>query len=245
MTQFRTIIVDDEPLARQQLRGLVQNHDWLELVGEASDGLKAVEIIDDVKPDLVFLDIRMPGRTGLEVVEQLSHKPHIIFTTAYEEFAVVAFELQALDYLLKPFGRRRFERAVGRLTNNADELVDRVRSVLDDKPLQRLFVRERGKVRQVPVNEIRRIEAADDYADVYTASSNHLISCRMKMLEKRLDPSIFVRIHRSSIVNLNFVREMASCGNGRYEVTMNDDEILIASRSGAARLRELTGSDSI
>ena len=245
MKRISTVIVDDEPLALQQLRGLVQNHDRLELVGEASDGIQAVKVIQEVQPELVFLDIRMPGKSGLEVVEALSHDPRIIFTTAYEEFAVVAFELQALDYLLKPFGRRRFEQAVSRLASEADDMVGRVRSVVNDEPLRRLFVRDRGKVRQVPVDEIRRIEAADDYANIYTASSNHLISCRMKMLERVLDSTVFVRVHRSTIVNLNFVREMASCGNGRYEITMDDDEILKASRSGAARLRDLIGSDSI
>jgi len=245
MKRISTVIVDDEPLALQQLRGLVQNHDRLELVGEASDGIQAVKVIQEVQPELVFLDIRMPGKSGLEVVEALSHDPRIIFTTAYEEFAVVAFELQALDYLLKPFGRRRFEQAVSRLASEADDMVGRVRSVVNDEPLRRLFVRDRGKVRQVPVDEIRRIEAADDYANIYTASSNHLISCRMKMLERVLDSTVFVRVHRSTIVNLNFVREMASCGNGRYEITMDDDEILKVSRSGASRLRDFIVSDSI
>jgi len=244
MKPIRTVVVDDEALARQQLTELVSGHDRLALVGEASDGVQALSVIETEQPDLVFLDIRMPGKSGLEVVELMQHKPRIIFTTAFEEFAVTAFELQALDYLLKPFGRRRFEQAVQRLTGYDDDLADRIAAATEVGPLERLYVRDRGRVKLVPVSEIVRIEAADDYAQLHTQNGEYLVSCRMKMLEERLDSALFVRIHRSSIVNLNHIQDIASSGNGRYEVRLKDGEILNASRSGAARLRDLIDSNS-
>lgn len=240
MSAYRCIIVDDEQLARESLKRLVARSAHLDLVGEADDGESAVGLANQVRPDLVFLDIRMPGLSGLEVATRLPAESNIIFTTAYDEFAVTAFELQALDYLLKPFGPRRFQQAVERLV---DRDVDpdrkaRVRSALSDAPLSRLFVRERGRLISVPVASITHIMAADDYAELVTGEGTHLMSVRMQDLENRLDGTRFVRIHRSVIVNLDYMVETAPCGNGRWEVTLRDGTTLSSSRSGAARLRE-------
>ncbi len=237
MSLYRTVVVDDEPLAREKLRKLIEQHDTLEYVAEAENGVEAVEVIDSMSPDLVFLDIRMPGLSGLEVLERIVHQPHVIFTTAFEEFAVTAFELQALDYLLKPFGKRRFDLALSRLTSPPLSSPDRVRAAMGSEPIRQLFVRERGRIRSIMANDIVRIEAADDYAEIFTGQSSHLMATRMKSLADRLDPTRFVRIHRSTIVNLTSIDEVESCGNGRYEVRMLDGTVLVASRSGAALLR--------
>jgi two-component system LytT family response regulator len=242
MSTHRCIIVDDEQLARESLRRLVERSDSLVLVGEAASGDEALELAASVRPDVVFLDIRMPGRNGLEVASVLDPGIEVIFTTAYDEFAVTAFELQALDYLLKPFGRRRFERAVERLAKRQQvhpDRSERLQDALGEGPLKRLFVRERGKLVSVSVDTISHIVAADDYAELVTAEGRHLMAVRMRSLEQRLDAGRFVRIHRSLIVNLDHMEAAAPGGNGRWEVILNDGTTLTSSRSGASRLRDV------
>ena len=260
MSTFRCIIVDDEKLARESLKRLVERSEHLILVGEAGNGEDALELAATTRPDVAFLDIRMPGRNGLEVASDLDSGIEVIFTTAYDEFAVTAFELQALDYLLKPFGRRRFERAVERLgadrptikagpsVREKDVVTDRLfeqdrssrlHDAMAEGPLSRLFVRERGRLVCVPVDTITHIAAADDYAELVTPRGRHLMAVRMRSLEQRLDAGRFVRIHRSLIVNLDHMEAAAPCGNGRWEVILNDGTILTSSRSGAVKLREI------
>jgi two-component system LytT family response regulator len=239
MSVLRVIIADDEPLARNKLERLVESDGRLSLIGVASTGTEAIKLIDSEKPDLVFLDIKMPGATGIQVVERIREIPEIIFTTAFDEYAVTAFELQAIDYLLKPFSRKRFTAAVDRLDKPLGRLQTRVSAALSTDPIEQIFIRERGRMIVVSVESIVRIEAADDYAEVFTESSRHLVRLRMKHLAQRLDQRRFVRIHRSSIVNMTVVEEIASCGNGRYEVVLSDGSTCIASRSGASRLRDI------
>jgi len=240
MGTYRCIIVDDERLARESLRRLVERSELLDLVGEAHDGQSAVTLAEQLRPDLVFLDIRMPGLSGLEVATRLPAGTQVIFTTAYDEFAVTAFELQALDYLLKPFGPRRFEQAVARLKGQetTPDHVERIQDALGEESLSRLFVRERGRLISVPVESISHIVAADDYAELVTGEHRHLMAVRMRALENRLSGTRFVRIHRSIIVNMDFLVEAAPCGNGRWEVLLRDGTTLTSSRAGAAKLRE-------
>lgn len=248
MTTFRVLIADDEPLARDQLERLIQRHEALELVASAASGTDAIRKIDATKPDVVFLDIQMPDATGLDVVRRIAHRPQVVFTTAYQQFAVTAFELQALDYLLKPFGRRRFDRAVKRLLEQGPlREPQALESSLANDPLEHLFVRERGVTRRVYVGSIVRIEAAGDYARIVTGDGDsHLLSVRMKNLEARLDPSRFVRVHRSAIVNAERIDQFSDAGNGRRVLTLSDGSTCTASRSGVARLREvLKGKTSI
>ena len=234
-----SFVVDDEPLARSRLKQLVEGHSRLQWAGEARNGEDAIELINTLQPDLVFLDIRMPGISGLEVIEHLVHRPHIVFTTAYEQFAVTAFELQALDYLLKPFGKRRFDKAVERLTPGSSKLATRLEAALGKSSLSQLFVRERGRLKAVATDSIMRIAAADDYAELICTSSTHLMSIRMKDLENRLDPTKFVRIHRSWIINVGWIDEVEPCGNGRHEIRMKDGVVLESSRTGAGKLRSI------
>src|SRR5712692_489104 len=170
----RALIVEDEPLARQTIKDFLQGEDWLRVIGEAADGDRAVALIDDLRPDLVFLDVRMPGLTGLQVLENIKHDPEVVFTTAYDDHAVTAFELEALDYILKPFGRERFRQMLARVklrlvdSNGKTEpsARERARQALEAKPvdyLLRLFVRDhRGRIVHVPVAEVTRLVGAGD-----------------------------------------------------------------------------------
>jgi two-component system LytT family response regulator len=240
----RAVIVDDEPLARQQLRDFMVDAPWLECVGEAATGSEAVRVIDAVHPDLVFLDIQMPEMTGLEVLEQADHDPAVIFTTAHDRYAVAAFELGALDYLLKPFGRERFlgavERARRSLAAEADERpVERMRAALSADRLTRVFIRDRGRILPIPVQEIVRLEAEDDYVGLFARGRRFLVYLPLGEFERRLDPERFLRVHRSHIVNLDHVSALVPYDGSRLQVEMRDGTKIMASRTRSRELRHL------
>jgi two-component system LytT family response regulator len=243
----RAVIVEDEPIAREQLRHLVGEIDWIECIGEAADGKTAVDMIDALKPDLVFLDIEMPELDGLGVLRSITHDPAVVFTTAYDRFAVTAFELEAIDYLLKPFGRDRLRAALERVKravrNDGDVSVTRRATEAIDVAqgtglLTRIFVRDRGRILPIGVNDIERLEADDDYVAVLTRGRRFLVYLGMNEFEARLDPEKFLRIHRSHIVNLDHVSALSSYDATRLQVEMKDGTKLIASRT---RSRELKG----
>jgi two-component system LytT family response regulator len=244
------LIVEDEPLARQTIKDFLQAEAWLNVVGEAADGELAVTLIDDLRPDLVFLDVRMPGLTGLQVLENINHDPEVVFTTAYDDHAVTAFELEALDYILKPFGRERFQQMLTRvklrLVDSAETSEpsgrERALQALKSKSvdyLQHLFVRDRrGRVIQVRVAEISRLVGADDYIELHLSNRSHLVKITLNEFEQRLDPQHFRRIHRSTIVNLDHV---VSCKriDRRLCVKLSDGSEVLASRNGSQNLRDL------
>jgi two-component system LytT family response regulator len=238
------LIVDDEPLARRRLRELVSGVAWLECVGEAEDGLVALEAIERLRPDLVFLDVEMPRMSGLELVERLQHRPELIFTTAFDRYAVTAFELHALDYLLKPFGRERFLQAVERAREALGEkdqaaAAVRLRQALGPAgPLRRIFVRSRGRVLAIAVHEVERLEAQDDYVAVHVRGHQHLVHAPLADVEGRLEPGRFLRIHRSHIVNLDHVAAFVEGDDGRFEVEMRDGRRLTASRARSRAIRQ-------
>lgn len=241
----RALIVEDEPLARQVLRDHLAEEDWLELAGEAADGLTAVRLIDELQPDLVFLDVRLPELSGLEVLERIRHRPAVVFTTAYDRYAVAAFELEALDYLVKPFGRRRFRATLERVRRKLEggapkpSAAESVRSALSGQPLRRLFAREGGRILPIPVDSIVRIEARDDYAEVHTAERSYLLHLSLTELEARLDPERFCRVHRSHILNLDHVALLQPHDDRRLLIRLKDGSRVIASRAASQRLREL------
>ena len=254
MTKIRALIVEDEPLARRTLREIIADVPWLECVGEAETGPRAVKMIDSLTPDLVFLDIEMPELNGLQVLDRISHEPAVIFTTAYDRYAVSAFELEALDYLLKPFGRERclaaLERARRALPANgrggrgevgaAPPLVERARSVMAESgPLTRLFVRDRDRIVPIAATEIERLEAADDYVEVHTRSRSYLVYLTLNDFERRLDPERFIRVHRAHIVNLDFVKQLVPFDGSRMQVEMRDGAKILASRTRSKELRQL------
>lgn len=238
------LIADDEPLARMKLKGLLAARSWIGTVSEAGDGPAAIAGIEAERPDLVFLDIRMPGATGLQVVERIEHRPLVIFTTAYDRYAVAAFELQAIDYLLKPFGTDRFERALERARRElqtgrfSESYGNRLRDALTgDGLLNRIFVRAGGRILSVPVSDVERFEASGDYVRLFTSDRDHLLSVRLGYLEARLDPDRFLRIHRSHIVNLDHVTEFRRRPGSRYDVRLRSGTSIVASRTRSREIR--------
>ncbi|HEX6053242.1 MAG TPA: LytTR family DNA-binding domain-containing protein [Gemmatimonadaceae bacterium] len=252
MNRIRALIVEDEPLARRALREILAGVPWLECVGEADTGTRAVQMIDALVPDLVLLDIEMPELNGIQVLDRISHEPAVIFTTAYDRYAVSAFELEALDYLLKPFGRERclaaLERARRVMPSDVapvssiltPPIAERARSVMAESgPLTRLFVRDRDRIVPVTAAEIERLEAADDYVAVYTRARSYLVYLTLNDFERRLDPGRFIRIHRAHIVNLDYVKQLVPFDGSRMQVEMRDGTKLLASRTRSRELRQL------
>ncbi len=230
--KLRALIVDDEKPARNKIRMHLNDETAVEIVGEAQNGLEAVDAIRRLQPDLVFLDIQMPGMTGFEVIEEVGTDimPATVFVTAYDEFALRAFEVEAVDYLLKPFDRERFkqalERAVRRVENGAAGQ-DRFARLLENiRPspayLQRIVVREGGRLFFVNVKDLLRLSAQENYVELRTAGGCHLIRETLSHLEDRLDPGKFARIHRSEIVNIDWIKELQSWSHGDYMVVLKD-----------------------
>ncbi len=246
MTTVTALIVEDEPLARRKLRDLIEGVSWLECVGEAADGQAAVRVIDGLQPDLVFLDIRMPGLSGLEVLQRVRHVPAVIFTTAYDRYAVTAFEMAAIDYLLKPFGRERFTKALARARPllerdaGATEAVERrAREALAPSTvLRRIFARDEGRIVPLRATEVIRFEACDDFVLVHTRDRQMRLNLSLAAIEERLDPATFVRVHRSHIVNLDHVLEIAPYDAARLVLRLRDGSDLVASRQRSRLLRD-------
>jgi two-component system LytT family response regulator len=238
------LIADDEPLARRTLRQHLLDLGWAGPIHEAQDGRMAIAIANDQRPDLVFLDIVMPGATGLEVVAQLDYEPKVIFTTAHDQYAVTAFELGALDYLLKPFGRDRLERVVRRaqapLSASAAPLLSRARESLEQaRPLSRIFVRDGNRILPIPLASLERAQGADDYVTICTAAKEYLVSIRLSHLEERLMGANFLRIHRSHLINLEYVTSIEPYDIARVQVVMKSGTRIVASRTGSKLLRDL------
>ncbi|MBV8519388.1 MAG: response regulator transcription factor [Acidobacteria bacterium] len=240
----RVVIADDEPLARRALREHLRHVDWVGRVDEAADGLSAVRLVDELRPDLVFLDVVMPGLSGVEAAEQFAHRPHIIFTTAYDRYAVTAFELGALDYLLKPFGRERvlgvLDRARVALQHGVPRIAARASQVLrQSMPVSSIYVKERGRLLRIPADRVQRLEACDDYVAVHADGKRHLMNARLGDLHARLDPARFVRVHRSHVINVDFIDAVETGNGSRLVVVLRDATCVTASRSGSAQLRSL------
>ena len=238
------LIADDEPLARRTLREHLRTLGWSGEIHEARDGKTAIALANSQRPDLVFLDIVMPGATGLEVLEQLDYEPKVIFTTAHDQYAVTAFELGALDYVLKPFGRERLERVLHRaqaaLNGPAPPLLSRARESLGQtRALSRIFVRDGNRIVPIPMASIERVQGADDYVTICTATKEYLVSLRLSDLESHLSEASFLRVHRSHLINLEYVTTIEAYDAARVEVVMKSGVRIVASRTGSKRLREL------
>jgi len=242
--KYTAVIVEDEPLALKTLRDMLAGVDWLAIVGEAADGLAAVELINLKKPDLVFLDIHLPELSGLEVLKRLIHEPAIIFTTAHDRHAIVAFELAALDYLLKPFGRARLQQALDRARSMLGSagvrptLAD-AREALGKPGPDRLLIRDSRGIMPVAIRDIERIEAEGDYVAVRARGRTVLVHLPLGEMEERMDPTRFLRIHRSHLVNLDYVEAIEAIDNSQLQVKMKDGTRIAASRAASKRLRDL------
>jgi two-component system LytT family response regulator len=238
------LVVDDEPVARAGLRLMLTAFEWVEVVGEAADGEAAVEAIERLQPELVFLDVQMPGLLGTEVLRRIERQPFVIFTTAYSQHAVSAFELGAVDYLLKPFGPARLSAAMERIRSAIGEpagigAIERLSAALTAGPISRLFVRKGGGLVPLPVDEVWWLEAEGDYVIAHTARTSHALHLSLSRLEERLDPQRFVRVHRRHIVNLDHVRAFERDTRGNLEAELTDGRRVPVSRARAQELRSL------
>ena len=234
------MIVDDEPLARQRIEDLLAKVEDVEIAGTADTGPAAVETIQSLEPDLVFLDVQMPGMTGVEVMERIGieQMPVTIFTTAYDQYAVKAFELMALDYLMKPFDDDRFVQALDRARESIRSSANR----RGPRYLERLGVESRGQVRFVPIDRIDYITADGPYAELHIGERTLALRERMQTLEERLDPEVWFRIHRSAIVRLDRVDAMLRRSGGDYAVRLRDGTVLSLSRARREELERRLGS---
>ena len=235
---IRVVIVDDEVLARQRIEDLLAKEQRVEIAGQARDGNEAVQMIRDLDPDLVFLDVQMPGRTGIDVVEEIGADamPPTIFTTAYERFALKAFDVAAVDYLVKPFDDERFAQALTR-ARKAIEARPRKSEYLD-----RIPVESRGQIRVVPVALIDYITASGPYAELHVGERTFAIREKMQTLEEKLDPAIFFRIHRSAIVRLDRIDTLLHAAGGDYAVRLKNGTELSVSRSRREELESRVGA---
>jgi two-component system LytT family response regulator len=252
-SKITALIVDDETLARKFIRRMLKEDHDVEIVGECNDGKSAVALIQKYKPDIVFLDVQMPAMDGFAVLDAIDVQqlPEIIFTTAYEKYAIRAFELHALDYLLKPFDQTRFRDAMRhakeRLNQRQEEdgrlqisaLLENVKS--QPKYLERLIIKAEGRISFLDTREINWIEADDKYVHLHTAKASRMVRQTLSAMETQLDPKKFQRIHRSAIVNVERIKELEPTFNGEHVVHLEDGTKLTLSRTYREKLFELLG----
>ena len=241
------IIIDDEKLARELLIEFLEPFSDIEIVAQCANGKDAVEKIEALKPQLIFLDVQMPGMDGFEVLEALKHKPYVIFTTAYDQYAIKAFDKNAIDYLLKPLDEERFTRAVNRAferikadESNVEELISslKISMASESKYSTHLFVQKSEKLLNIEVKDIIHLEASGDYTVLSTKADQFLSSSGIGKLEGKLDPEIFIRIHRSTIINLNSLKEIEKHFNGGLIVKMDNGKSFPVSRTYAKQIRK-------
>jgi two-component system, LytTR family, response regulator len=249
-----TLIVDDEPLAREGLRALLSRDADVSAIREAKDGREAVAAIRDSNPDLVFLDVQMPEMDGFAVVKKIGaeHMPAVVFVTAHDQYAIQAFEINALDYLLKPVIEERFVKALVRAksrirSNAAVDLNRQIMGLIETmasppRYLKRLAVRAAAKTLFVDVEDVDWIESAENYVELHVGRASHLLHVTMNAIEKSLDPHLFLRIHRSIIVNLGRIKCLESGTHGEYVVTLQDGSRVQSSRTYSERLRALANN---
>lgn len=244
---LRAVIVDDEGLARAMVKKYLNEYPEIDLVAECSNGFEGIKTIQKHEPDLVFLDIQMPKLTGFELLEILDDPPVIIFTTAYDQFALKAFEVNAADYLMKPFSKDRFDEAIKkamiRIKENKE--LDKTEANVSEyvaenrEHLQRIITKQQSSIHIFPVENIRYIEAQDDYVMFYTTEGKYLKKQRMKYLEDHLDPDYFVRIHRSYIANIKNIKQIELYEKDSYRVILDDKQTLPVSKTGYDKLKGL------
>jgi len=233
---LRAVIVDDEELARAYLREMLQSHPEIELVAECANGFDAVKAVNDLSPDLLFLDVQMPKLDGFEVLELIDADPAVIFVTAYDRYAMRAFDAQAVDYLLKPFSAERFDRALQRAQGRTGK-----KRPPAPRQVDRIVVRDGAKIHVIPLDKLDYAEAQDDYVALHSEGKSYLKQQPIGALEATLDAARFVRIHRSAIVNLERVTRIEPYAKDSRVAILADGTRLPVSRSGYARLLEAMG----
>ncbi|MGM0620252.1 MAG: LytR/AlgR family response regulator transcription factor [Bacteroidota bacterium] len=243
--KLKTIIVEDEELARNLLKTFLKDVENIEVAAECENGFEGVKMINELKPDLVFLDIQMPKITGFEMLELLDHKPHIIFATAYDQYAIKAFEYNAADYLLKPYSRERLMEAIGKVAERIEsegsvsDVAEKISEYPKGEYLDRIVVKDRHKINIIPTSDVRYIESMDDYVMIYTQNGRHMKQQTMKYFESALDPKNFIRIHRSYIVKVDEINEIQQYEKESYIVILHDKTKLKVSKNGYKNLKEI------
>ncbi len=244
---MKVLIIDDEPLARSIVKEYISQYSQIELVGECGDGFEGIKAIQLLQPDLIFLDIQMPKINGFEMLELLEHPPRVIFTTAFEEFAIKAFEAHAIDYLLKPFSKERFDKAMQKLQQQDSSLAAKKTEALvetaSQSPVQqnRIVVKDGGKIKIIPVNQVQYLEAADDYVKIVTADGSFLKKKTMGYFETSLQQYGFVRTHRSYVINTALITRIDPYEKESHLVLLHTGARLPASKAGYAKLKEVLG----
>ncbi len=246
--KLQTLIIEDEELARNLLRSYLKDHPEIEIIGECENGFDGLKAINEKKPDLVFLDIQMPKITGFEMIELLDYKPQIIFTTAYDQYALKAFELNAVDYLLKPFSKDRMLAAIEKVQHrilNAEDNSEKLEELANfrsgEECIDRIVVKDRHKIHIITADQIRYIESLDDYVMIYTKDGRHMKQKTMKYFETNLDPKNFIRIHRSYIVQVDNIAEIQQYEKESYIVILKDANKtkLKVSKTGYKKIKEV------
>lgn len=243
--KIRALIVEDEEPAREIIKTFLKKYDEIELIGEIGDGFNGAKGVNELKPDLLFLDIQMPKLTGFEMLELVEHNPIIIFTTAYDQFALKAFEMNATDYLLKPFSADRFNAAIEKalekikLKQSEESQIKKLVETVDDKTefIDRVVVKTGSKIKVIPADKIIYIEAQDDYVMIYSEEGKNLKEKTMKYFESHLDASVFIRIHRSYIVNINYISQLEHFTKESYLVILKNGAKLKVSDTGYRNLK--------
>lgn len=248
----KVLIIDDEELARQRLEYLLGAYPWIQIIGQCSDGIQAIEQINELKPDLIFLDIQMPGKTGFEVLSEITHSPKIIFTTAYNQYAIEAFEFNSIAYLLKPIEPEKLNKSLEKFKEQthqeigADrfELMQRMSQFLDkqeDKFLKRIQIKIGDRVLLLSLDEVLYFESEDKYTAVITEHKRHIVDTPLIELEQKLKPEKFIRIHRACLVHVDWIAEIQRSTGGKMQIQLKDPSrtILTVSRSFVDRVRSL------
>lgn len=249
MEKLKVVIIEDEELGRELVKNYLSELDTIEIVKECENGFEGAKAINELKPDLVFLDIQMPKLNGFEMIELIDRadRPEIIFTTAYNQFAIQAFELNAIDYLLKPFSKERFFESVSKaqdrlMQKEEKSSEDTAVTNLTQKPitesLERVVVKSHSKISVVSVNKIKYIEAQDDYVMIYTQEGKHLKQATMKYFEQNLNPAEFLRVHRSYIIRIDQVSQLEPYGKDSYVARLKDGAVIKISKSGLKTLKD-------
>ncbi len=243
---MKCIIIDDEKPARELIRSYLNDYPEIEILAECSDGFEALKAINSLKPDFIFLDIQMPKLTGIEILEVLDYKPLVVFSTAYDEFAIKAFELNAIDYLLKPFSTNRFAEALMKLNDRIKNMVKESKKVEEfieharnnEEKLHRVVVKTGSKIKVIPIDDINYFEANDDYVMIYSSQGRFIKQATMKYFESHLPDDQFIRIHRSYIVNIQQIVQLELYEKDSYLVVLKDGNKLKTSKSGYKNIKE-------
>ena len=241
---MKAIIIDDEPLARSLVKEYLQPYKNIELVEECNDGFEGVKAIQQHNPDIIFLDIQMPKINGFEMLELIDNPPHVIFTTAFEEYAVKAFETYALDYLLKPFSKARFDKCIQKLLQQKSAIqTEALLETAAQPPVQnnRIVVKDGGKIKIIPVGQVQYLEAADDYVKIHISEGSFLKKKTMQYFEQLLQPHHFVRIHRSFIINTQLITRIDPYEKESHLVLLTSGAKLPVSKAGYLKLKEMLG----